>query len=175
MNKSKIVICLLTMLFLIFGYRYYKVNHNVPLKYTMEYYKGENYADCEGLKIRILSTETRKSNSTNKVGTEFIELVVNSEIVNTSSEVKDAISFQESEVVINYYGACAGPPEVTGGELKNIQPGQKLLLKQEYLLEKERYEKEKDSIYMYLREKLYPNETKKKFYEGIRYRKAIKI
>ncbi|WP_035294860.1 hypothetical protein [Clostridium sp. KNHs214] len=175
MKKGKIAMFLLVILLVIFGYRYYKVNHNVPLKYTMEYYKDGNYADCEGLQIKILSTETRKSNAKNKVGTEFMELVVKSEIVNNTSEVKNAISFQESDIVIDCYSVSTGPPEVTGGDLKNIKPGEKLLLTQVYTLEKERYEKGKDNVYMYLREKLYPNEIKEKFYKGIRYRKAIKI
>ncbi len=175
MKKSKIAIFLLITILLIFGYRYYKVNHNVPLKYTMEYYKNKNYADCEGLEIKILSTEVRKTDATNKIGTEFIELVVNSEIVNTTSEVKDANTFQESPIVIDYYSAYAGPAKLDKGDLKNIQPGEKLLLTQVYTLEKEVYEKGKDNVYMYLGEKLYPNETKEKFHEGIRYRKAIKV
>lgn len=175
MKKSKIAIFLLITILLIFGYRYYKVNQNVPLKYTMEYYKNGNYADCEGLEIKILSTETRKSDATNQVGTEYIELVVNSEIVNTTSEVKDAITFQESAIVMDYYSTYAGPAKLSEGDLRNVQPGEKLLVTQVYTLEKEVYEKGKDNVYMYLGEKLYPNETKEKFYEGIRYRKALKV
>ncbi|WP_346878103.1 MULTISPECIES: hypothetical protein [unclassified Clostridium] len=175
MKKSKIAIFLLIIVLLIFGYRYYKVNHNVPLKYTMEYYENGNYADCEGLEVKILSTEVRKTDATNKIGTEFIELVVNSEIVNTTSEVKDANTFQESAIVIDCYSAYAGPVKLDKGDLKNIQPGEKLLVTQVYTLEKERYEKGKESVYMYLGTKLYPNEIKEKFHEGIRYRKALKV
>lgn len=175
MNKSKIAIFSLGVIFLIFGYRYYKVNHNMPLKYTMEYYKNGKYADCEGIKIKILSTEIKKSHATNKFGTKFVDLIVNSEIVNTSSKVKNASTFQESPIVIGYYSTQTGPPELNSGNLENIKPGEKLLLKQVYTVEKDCYEKGKDNVYMYLAEKLYPNEVKKKFYEGIRYRKAIKI
>lgn len=175
MKKSKIAIFLLVCILLLFGYRYYKINHNVPLKYTMEYYESGNYADCEGLKIKIISTETRKSNAKNKVGTEFIELVVNSEILNTTAQVKDALTFQESAIVIGYYYVQTGPPKLDKGNLRKVQPGEKILLTQVYTIEKERYEKEKDNVYMYLGEKLYMNEIKSKFDKGIRYRKAFKI
>lgn len=175
MKKSKIAIFLLIIILLIFGYRYYKVNHNVPLKYTMEYYENGNYADCEGLEIKILSTETKKHDATNEFGTEFIQLIVNSEIVNTTSEVKDAITFQESAIVIDYYSVQTGPAKLDKGNLRKVQPGETLLLTQVYILEKERYEKGKDNVYMYLREELYPNEIKEKFDDGIRYRKALKI
>lgn len=175
MKKGKIAIFLLIILFLLFGYRYYKVNHNVPLKYTMDYYGNGDYADCEGLKIKILSTETRESDAKNKIGTKFIELVVTSEIVNTTSEVKNAIYFVESAIVIDYYSVQTRPPKLDKGDLRNVQPGEKLSLTQVYTVEKETYENGKDKMYMYLREKLYPNEIKDKFKKGIRYRKAIKI
>lgn len=175
MKKSKIAIFLLISILLVFGYRYYKVNHNVPLKYTIENYEIGNYAECGDFKIKILSTETKKSEATNKVGTEFIELVVNSEIVNTTSEVKDAISFQESAIVIGYYSVFAGPANLEQGDLRNVKPGEKIQFTQVYILERERYEKGKDNVYIYLRENLYQNEVKEKFNDGVRYRKAIKI
>lgn len=175
MKKSKIAIFLLISILLLFGYRYYKVNHNVPLKFTMEYYENGNYADCEGLKIRVISTETKKSDAKNKKGTEYIELVINSEILNTTTEVKNAIYFIESPIVINYYSVQTGNLKLDKGNLKVVQPGEKLLLTQVYTLEKEYYEKGKDNIYMYLGEKLYLNEILKKYNEGIRYRKVIKI
>lgn len=175
MKKGKVAIFLLIILLLLFGYRYYKVNHNVPLKYTMDYYKNGDYADCEGLKIKVLSTETRKSDNKNKSGTEFIELVITSEIVNTTSKVKNAAYLVESPIVIDYYSVQAEPPKLDKGDLRNVQPGEKLSLTQVYTVEKETYENGKDNMYMYLREKLYPNEVKDKFDKGIRYRKAIKI
>lgn len=175
MKKSKIAIFLLILLCLIFGYRYYKVNHNMPLKYTMEYYKTGDSVDCEGLQIKILSTETRKSDAKNLIGTEFIELVVHSELFNNTSQVKDAIYFQESAIVLDYYTVQTGPPKLDKGDLRHIQPKEKLSLTQVYTLEKDIYENQKDNVYMYLRENLYPNEIKSKFNEGIRYRKAIKI
>ena len=175
MKKSRIAIFLLMAVLLIFGYRYYKVNHNVPLHYAIEYYENGDSVDCEGLKIKMLSTETRKSETTNKYGTEYIELVVSSELENTTSEVRNAIAFQESQIVIDYYGVYTGPVKIEKGDLKNIQPGEKIQTTQVFRLEKERYENGKDKMYMYFRENLYPNEIKDKFNEGIRYRKALKI
>lgn len=175
MRKGKIVLLSLIIICIIFGYRYYKVNKNVPLKYTMEYYENGDYAQCEGLEIKITSSEVRSSEAKNKVGTEFIELVVNSEITNTTDEVKNAMSFQESPIVIDYYSVSTGPAEVNEGDLENIKPGEKLFLTQVYIMEKERYEEGKDNMYMYLGENLYSNEIEEKFYQGIRYRKAIKI
>lgn len=175
MKKSKIAVFLLTASLVVFGYGYYKANHNIPLKYTIEYYQSGDYVDCEGLQIKILSTENRKSDDINKYGTEYIELVVTSEIENTTAEVKNAIEFQESQIVIGYYGVYSGPATVEKSDLRNIQPGEKLQAIQEFRVEKERYENGKDKMYMYFREGLYPNEIKEKFSEGIRYRKALKI
>lgn len=167
----------LVSILLLFGYRYYKVNHNVPLKFTMEYYEKGNYADCEGLKVKVLSSETRKSDAKNNIGTEYVDLVVNTEIVNTTAEVKNAVHFLDSAMVIEYYRVQTGNLKLDKGNLKTVQPGEKLLLTQVYTLEKEYYKRgiEKDNIYIYLGEKFYPNEIKEKYKDGIRYRKIMKI
>ncbi|EQB86314.1 hypothetical protein J2Z44_002497 [Clostridium punense] len=177
MKKSKLTMLLLVSILLLFGYRYYKVNHNVPLKFTMECYEKGSYADCEGIKVKVVSSETRKSDAKNNIGTEYIDLVVNTEIVNTTAEVKNAMHLIESSMVIEYYRVQTGNLKLDKGDLKNVQPGEKLLLTQVYTLEKEYYEKgiEKDNIYIYLQEKFYPNEIKEKYNEGIRYRKIMKI
>lgn len=177
MKKSKIAMLLLVSILLLFGYRYYKVNHNVPLKFTMECYEKGNYAECEGLKVKVVSSETKKSDAKNNIGTEYVDLVVNTEIVNTTAEVKNAMHFANSAMVAGYNAIYTGNLKLDKGDLKNVQPGEKLLLTQVYTLEKEYYEKciEKDNIYIYLEEKFYPNEIKEKYNEGIRYRKIMKI
>lgn len=174
--KKRIIIAIVVMtVFAIFTFRFYKVNSNIPLKFTMENTDVGNVVKCDGLEIKIISTETRESEVTNPVGMEFIEFVVTSTIKNTSKEAINAIEFQTSPIVINYYYAQAGPAKVKNGDLRNVNPGEEIVTEQSYIIEKERYEKERSSIFVYLSEDLYENEINEKFFEGIRYRKAIKV
>lgn len=176
MKKFKIFIIILIFIFLIFGYRYYKVNKNIPSKFTAQCYNHGEYANCDGLKIKIISTKVEPTSITNKFGTEFINLTVNSEVVNSTSKIKNGIYIETSPIVINYYFMQSDYPKISNNcDLKNIKPGEKFTMTQVYTLEKDIYEKNKNNIYMYLSQELYPIETRSKFYKNIRYVKQLKI
>lgn len=174
MKKRTTIIIIFLIIACLFMYRYYKVNKDVPLKYTIDYYNKNDKINCDDISIKIVSINEVNNPSEEKTDNELINIEIISELKNTSYTLKNASSFIESALVTNTSMIQSGYPEIYGNILK-ISNNETVTIKQIFKINKKLYDKDKGNWYLCLSERLYPNEVEEKFKSKIRYRKAVKI
>ncbi|WP_017414619.1 hypothetical protein [Clostridium tunisiense] len=177
--KTKYFIILLCLIVLFCFYRYYKVNENVPSKFSIEYSSAEEIVKCDKIQFKIISYKTQDVIVEENEGIEgqksMINVTVEAEIKNTSNNIESAAMFIESSLGIGYYKYQTSKWDFDKSKIKNLNPEETINLKAIYSVKKDIYERSNKKAILYIPTKLYEKELLEKYKLGIRYGKAIKL
>ncbi|MGE8057068.1 DUF4352 domain-containing protein [Bacillus mycoides] len=172
-RKRMYVVLLLCLLIVFCFYRYYKVNKDVPLKYTLEYSSKGEVVVCDDLEIRVNSAN--KGDLIKDYKRERIPITVDAQIKNTSNKTSNVLRFIETSLGVGYNKNQTNDGEFDIQKLKKLQPNETVQVKLVYVVDKDIYEKNNEPMYLYIPTELYHNQLMDKAGEGIRYGKAIKL
>ena len=180
MNKRKIYIIIIIILICLLsfcGYRYYKINKNVPRKYIIDHYSTGENVKLDNVDIKVKSFE-KVQRDIESDGDDNIECVLEINIKNTNkNSINLAPLIEESKLSLGvfYQDYC----NITGDfkKIKKLLPNEDVNLTFTYTIPKRviKYSNNKSDFQFYIAKSLYKEQIVEKMKDFKLYGKCVEL